>query len=195
MTDSTSFRHFLMHKPYGYMTQFVYNNKRKKKLLGELYDFPAGTMAIGRLDGHSEGLLFLTTNGKVSALVRGRKIEKEYHVQVDGIATQEAIDDMKRGVEIGINGEKYMTQPCEARLLDDPGYPERSRRVRDDRHGPTSWVSITIKEGKYRQVRKMTAAVGLPTLRLIRYRIGNTTIRDLKSGEVREVEQFDLGAY
>lgn len=175
------------------MTQFIYNNKRKKRLLGELYDFPEGTMAIGRLDEHSEGLLFLTTNGKASALVRGRKIEKEYHVQVDGIATQTAIDEMKQGVEIGVHGEKYMTLPCEARLLVDPGYPERSRRVRDDRHGPTTWISITIKEGKYRQVRKMTAAVGLPTLRLIRYRIGSTTIEDLLSGEVKEVEAFDLG--
>jgi 23S rRNA pseudouridine2457 synthase len=187
------FRHFIMHKPYGYMTQFIYNNKRKKKLLGELYDFPEGTMAIGRLDEHSEGLLFLTTNGKASSLVRGRKIEKEYHVQVDGIATQDAIDRMKQGVEIGVHGEKYMTLPCEAKLLDDPGYAERSRRVRDDRHGPTSWISITIKEGKYRQVRKMTAAVDIPTLRLIRYRIGNTTIQNLEPGEVNEVEAFDLG--
>ena len=94
-----------MHKPYGYMTQFVYNNKRKKKLLGELHDFPKGTMAIGRLDEHSEGLLFLTTNGKVSALVRGRKIEKEYHVQVDGIISQSDIDRLKQGVEIGIRRE------------------------------------------------------------------------------------------
>lgn len=174
------------------MTQFIYNNKRKKRLLGELYDFPPGTMAIGRLDEASEGLLFLTTNGKVSALVRGRKIEKEYHVQVDGLASQDEVDVLKLGVEIGINGEKYMTLPCEARLLEDPEYPERSRRVRDDRHGPTSWVSITIKEGKYRQVRKMTAAVGLPTLRLIRYRIGSTTIEGLYSGDVKEVDLFDL---
>jgi len=77
-------------------------------------------------------------------------------------------------------------------LLSNPDYPERSRRVRDDRHGPTSWVSITIKEGKFRQVRKMTAAVGFPTLRLIRYRIGETTIEGLLSGEVKEVEQFTL---
>ena len=192
MTENQLFRHFIMHKPYGYMTQFVYNNKRKKKLLGELHDFPKGTMAIGRLDEHSEGLLFLTTNGKVSALVRGRKIEKEYHVQVDGIISQSDIDRLKQGVEIGINGEKYQTLPCEANLLPNPGYAERSRRVRDDRHGPTSWITVTIKEGKFRQVRKMTAAVGFPTLRLIRYRIGATTIDDLKSGEVKEVDLFDL---
>jgi len=192
MSELDTYRHFTMHKPYGYMTQFVYNNKRKKKLLGELYEFPEGTMAIGRLDEHSEGLLFLTTNGKASALVRGRKIEKEYHVRVDGIITQTDIDRLKKGVEIGINGVKYQTLPCEASLLSNPDYPERSRRVRDDRHGPTSWVSITIKEGKFRQVRKMTAAVGFPTLRLIRYRIGETTIEGLLSGEVKEVEQFTL---
>ena len=192
MTELDEYRHFIMHKPYGYMTQFVYNNKRKKKLLGELFDFPEGTMAIGRLDEHSEGLLFLTTNGKVSALVRGRKIEKEYHVQVDGIIGQAEIEKLAQGVEIGIKGEKYHTLPCKARLLNDPGYEERSRRVRDDRHGPTSWISITIKEGKYRQVRKMTAAVGFPTLRLIRFRIGSTTIEDLPNGAVKEVQQFDL---
>ncbi len=190
--EEEKFRHFIMHKPYGYLTQFIYNNKRKKKLLGELYDFPVGTMAIGRLDEASEGLLFLTTNGAVSQLVRGRKIEKEYYVQVDGIMTQQAVDQLKQGVEIGLSREKYTTLPCEARLLDDPGFPERSRRVRDDRHGPTSWVSITVKEGKFRQVRKMTAAVGFPTLRLVRYRIGNTTIEDLPSGCVKEVELFDL---
>ncbi|MFT5725606.1 MAG: 23S rRNA pseudouridine2457 synthase, partial [Bacteroidia bacterium] len=117
------------------------------------------------------------------------------HVQVDGIATQDAIDKLKQGVEIGFDGQKYITLPCEAKLLGEPSYPERSRKVRDDRHGPTSWVSITINEGKYRQVRKMTAAVGLPTLRLIRYRIGNTTINDLKTGDVKEVELFDLGDY
>jgi len=191
-SDSNEFQHFILHKPYGFMTQFIYNNKRKKKLLGELYDFPEGTMAIGRLDEKSEGLLFLTTNGKVSQLVRGRKIEKEYYVQVDGLITQEAIDQMKHGVEIGFNREKYITAPCEASRIEDPNFPERSRRVRDDRHGPTSWASITIREGKYRQVRKMTAAVGFPTLRLVRVRIGNTRLNGLKAGQAQEVSAFDI---
>ena len=190
MTDDH--RHFILHKPYGFLTQFVNTNKRKKGLLGELFDFPEGTMSVGRLDWQSEGLLFLTTNGKLSQLVRGRKIEKEYYVQVDGIITQEAIEHLKAGVEIGLKREKYTTTPCEAQLIDDPGFPERSRRVRDERHGPTSWASITITEGKFRQVRKMTAAVGFPTLRLIRVRIGNTHLADLQVGDVREVEWFDL---
>ena len=107
-------RHFILHKPYGYLSQFVYELKRKKKLLGELHDFPKGTMAIGRLDEDSEGLLLLTTDGKMSEIVRSKKVDTEYYVQVDGIITQEAIDKMKKGVEIGFNGTKYTTKPCES---------------------------------------------------------------------------------
>jgi len=188
-----SHRHFILHKPYGYLSQFIYELKRKKKLLGELHDFPAGTMAIGRLDEDSEGLLLLTTDGKMSEIVRSKKVDKEYYVQVDGIITQEAIDQMKNGVEIGFNGEKYQTKKCEARLV--PGIPDfgpRGKKIRDERHGPTSWASITVNEGKFRQVRKMTAAVGFPTLRLVRVRIGNVHLNDLKAGEVREVMGFEL---
>lgn len=183
-------RHFMIFKPYGYLSQFVYQQKRKKKLLSELYDFPEGTMAIGRLDEDSEGLLLLTTNGKVSEAVRSKKVDKEYYVQVDGIITDEAIELLKNGVEIGFEGEKYITLPCQARKIDNPNFEVRSKKVRDDRHGPTSWASITVNEGKFRQVRKMTAAVGFPTLRLVRVRIGNVHLNQMKSGEVIEVEEL-----
>lgn len=183
-------RHFMIFKPYGYLSQFVYEQKRKKKLLSELYDFPEGTMAIGRLDEDSEGLLLLTTNGKVSEAVRSKKVDKEYYVQVDGIITDEAIELLKNGVEIGFEGEKYITLPCQARKIDNPNFEVRSKKVRDDRHGPTSWASITVNEGKFRQVRKMTAAVGFPTLRLVRVRIGNIHLNQMKSGEVIEVEEL-----
>ena len=183
-------RHFMIFKPYGYLSQFVYEQKRKKKLLSELYDFPEGTMAIGRLDEDSEGLLLLTTNGKVSEAVRSKKVDKEYYVQVDGIITDEAIELLKNGVEIGFEGEKYITLPCQARKIDNPNFEVRSKKVRDDRHGPTSWASITVNEGKFRQVRKMTAAVGFPTLRLVRVRIGNVHLNQMKSGEVIEVEEL-----
>jgi len=183
--------HFILHKPYGYLSQFIYELKRKKKLLGELHDFPAGTMAIGRLDEDSEGLLLLTTDGKVSEQIRSKKVDKEYYVQVDGVITQEAIDQIKNGVEIGFNGEKYQTQKCEARLVFGiPDFGPRGKKIRDERHGPTSWASITVNEGKFRQVRKMTAAVGFPTLRLVRVRIGNVHLNDLKAGEVIEVESL-----
>jgi 23S rRNA pseudouridine2457 synthase len=183
-------RHFMVHKPWGYMSQFVCELK-KKKLLGLLHDFPAGTMAIGRLDEASEGLLLLTTDGKTSELIRDKKIEKEYYAQVDGLITDEAVTQLQQGVEIGLHGGKYQTLPCQAfRLETPPSFGERGRKIRDDRHGPTSWVSIIVTEGKFRQVRKMTAAVGFPTLRLVRVRIGGIELGALPAGGVREVESF-----
>ncbi len=186
-------RHFIIHKPYGFLSQFIYELKRKKKLLGELYDFPIGTMAIGRLDEDSEGLLLLTTDGMMSEIVRNKKVEKEYYVQVDGIINLEAIEKLKNGVEIGFNGKKYITKKCSASILEiKPIFGERGKKIRDERHGPTSWISIILTEGKFRQVRKMTSAVGFPTLRLVRMRVGNIYLNDLKAGEVKEVESFDL---
>jgi 23S rRNA pseudouridine2457 synthase len=184
-------QHFLIYKPYGYLSQFIYELKRPKKLLGELYDFPENTMAIGRLDEDSEGLLLLTTDGMMSEIVRSKKVEKEYYVQVDGIINEEAIEQLKNGVLIGFNGKKYLTNKCTAHILNEvPVFPERAKKIRDERHGPTSWLSITITEGKFRQVRKMTSAVGFPTLRLVRVRVGNIFLNDLKPGEVLEVGDF-----
>jgi 23S rRNA pseudouridine2457 synthase len=186
-------QHYIIHKPYGYLSQFIYELKRTKKLLGELYDFPPETMAIGRLDEDSEGLLLLTTDGMMSEIVRSKKVEKEYYVQVDGIIIQEAIDKLKAGVEIGFNGKKYITRKCEASILETiPAFGERGKKIRDERHGPTSWLTITITEGKFRQVRKMTSAVGFPTLRLVRIRVGNIHLNDLKAGEVLEVNSFEV---
>jgi 23S rRNA pseudouridine2457 synthase len=183
--------HFIMHKPYGYLCQFVCELK-KKKLVGELFDFPAGTMAIGRLDEESEGLLLLTTDGMMSELIRDRKTEKEYYVQLDGIISDKAVELLQTGVEIGIRDVKYLTKPCLVQKLDPPpDFPPRIKKLRDDRHGPTSWVSITLTEGKYRQIRKMTAAAGFPTLRLVRMRIGGMYLGDLTPGEVKEVTDFN----
>jgi len=185
-------QHFIIHKPFGYISQFV-TNVRKKKLLGDLQEFPEGTMAIGRLDEHSEGLLLLTTDGKMSEYVRSRKVEKEYYAQVDGNITAVAIEQLQQGVEIGFEGIRYITKPCKAfKLEQTPDFPARSRKIRDDRHGPTSWVSITLTEGKNRQVRKMTAAVGFPTLRLIRVRIGHIYLNNLQAGDVQEVPATQL---
>jgi len=159
--------------------------------MGELYDFPEGTMAIGRLDEDSEGLLFLTTDGKVSEKVRSKHIEKEYYAQVDGLVTDSALEKLREGVEIGIRNVKYITNPCKAfRLETAPDFPPRIRKIRDDRHGPTCWISITLTEGKERQVRKMTAAVGFPTLRLIRVRIGNILLGKLEACKVIEFDSF-----
>ena len=185
-------RHFIVHKPFGYLSQFIYELKRKKKLLGELHDFPTGTMAIGRLDEDSEGLLLLTTDGMLSEKIRSKKVEKEYYVQVDGIITDDAIMKIQNGVEIGFDGKKYITKPCNAAIQEMVlAFGERGKKIRDDRHGPTSWASITVSEGKFRQVRKMTAAVGFPTLRLVRVRIGNVHLAGLQAGEVLEVPELE----
>ncbi|WBJ94459.1 pseudouridine synthase [Shewanella sp. MTB7] len=183
--------HYKIFKPHGFLSQFVPETKKNKKLLAELADFPLGTMAIGRLDHDSEGLLLLTTDGMVSHQVRSKKVEKEYYVQVDGDIDDQAITRLQQGVEIGIKGNKYLTLPCKVFKLDtEPDLPENGRRVRDPRHGPMSWISITISEGKNRQIRKMTAAAGFPTMRLIRVRIGDIHLSTMQPGEVIELAEI-----
>lgn len=187
-------QHFAIHKPYGYLSQFVNNmSKRKnKKLLGDLADFPEGIMAIGRLDKNSEGLLLLTTDGQVSEYIRSSKVEKEYHVEVAGIITVEALAAMRGGVSLSSEGKQYITKPCEAQpLLVLPAFERPPRKVRGLSHGPTSWLSITLTEGKNRQIRKMTAAVGFPTLRLVRVRVGHILLETMKAGEVREINSIE----
>jgi 23S rRNA pseudouridine2457 synthase len=185
-------RHFKLNKPFGYISQFVYNQKGKKKLLGDFYDFPDGIMAIGRLDEDSEGLILCTTDGKISEKVRSKNVEKEYYIQVDGIVNDEAIEVLKNGVAISVEKQIYHTKPCKVIKIENPDFEARAKKIRDERHGPTSWLSITISEGKFRQVRKMTAAVGFPTLRLIRVRIGNELLAELKQGQVEQVDDFDV---
>jgi 23S rRNA pseudouridine2457 synthase len=187
-----SHQHFKIFKPYGFLSQFVPESRKKKHLLSELFNFPDKTMAIGRLDHDSEGLLLLTTDGMMSYKVRSKHIEKEYYVQVDGVITIEAISQLQNGVEIAVNGAKYQTLPCRVFKLDgEPQLPTRGRKIRDPRHGPTSWVSITLCEGKNRQIRKMTAAVGFATLRLVRVRIGDVHIDNLLAGDVVKLASFD----
>ncbi len=151
-------------------------------------------MAIGRLDETSEGLLLLTTDGKTSEFIRSSKVEKEYYAQVDGKITSEAIEQLKKGVGISTETGKYFTRNCIVKeLIETPQLPERAKKIRDERHGPTSWISITLREGKFRQVRKMTAVVGFPTLRLVRVKIGNILLSEMQPGDVIKTNHlFDL---
>ncbi len=308
--EDAQHQHLKMYKPAKVLTQFVFNHRKRRNrtLLGEFVHVAAfnrnhnNIMAIGRLDEDSEGLLLLTTDGKVSDRVRGKTIEKEYWVQVSGIVTEDALERLREGVQIcippstslsssstlvrhgcydishtnikyGTEMMIYTTLPCRASKLETvvlenttqdrnsnshltpqrqnnanmmgrrknkrkfkgtcnkcgntghkalecdqniimdrdneqptlslvalpPGINPSSRlHLRDNapsssrRHGPTSWISITIVEGKYRQVRKMTAAVGHPTLRLVRVRIGTITLDGMKEGEVRMLHQTEF---
>ena len=182
--------HYKLYKPYGYVSQFVSRQHKsyKKKFLGEFYDFHTDTMSVGRLDENSEGLLLLTTNGKLSHKINSAGVEKEYYAQVAGIISSEAILTMQKGVMLSIEGKAYRTKSCKAKIIDPPQLPATTQRMRHEGHGPTSWVSITLTEGKFRQVRKMTAAVGFPTLRLARYRVGNYTIDGMQAGDCIELD-------
>lgn len=179
--------HFKIYKPFGMLSQLHSNNTKqikKKQFLTSLYSFPDGTMPIGRLDEKSEGLLLLTTDGKLSDTINRSGIEKEYYAQLDGEITLEAINELKKGITIGIHGTKYTTKPCLVKKIDTPTLPEPDAKIRLGRHRPNSWISITLTEGKFRQIRKMTTAVGYPTLRLVRIRIGKIYLEGLSLNEV-----------
>lgn len=184
-------RNYKLYKPFGILSQLSSNDKRQlrtKRFLRELYDFPEGIMPIGRLDEKSEGLLLLTTDGKLSDTINQAGIEKEYYAQLDGEITKEAIQFLQEGVEIGFEGKIYQTKPCQVKILKEPPtLPPPDPSLRIGRHRPTSWICITLTEGKFRQIRKMTAAVGFPVLRLIRMRVGNLTLTSLLPGDVVEI--------
>ena len=183
-------QHFKVFKPYGMLSQFASNStqQKRKTFLGELGEFPEGIMPIGRLDEKSEGLLLLTTDGKLSNYINSSHIEKEYYAQLDGAITNEAINKLKNGVEIGFDGKKYQTKSCKVFILETPpDLPVRWKKIRDERHGPTSWVSITLTEGKFRQVRKMTSAVGFPTLRLVRIRVRDIFLEGMDVGDIKQI--------
>lgn len=166
---------------------------RKKRFLSELHDFPKGIMPVGRLDEKSEGLLIMTTDGKLSDAINRSGVEKEYYVQLDGEISPEALELLATGVEIGFEGVRYTTKPCVVKRLDKaPTLSQPDKRIRLGRHRPNSWLSIIITEGKFRQVRKMTAAVGFPTLRLVRVRIGSINLDKMAPNEVAPLEKISF---
>ncbi len=188
-------KNYLIYKPCGVMSQLRSNDpkEQKKVFLRSLYDFPNGVMPVGRLDEKSEGLLLLTTDGKLSDRINRSGIEKQYYAQLDGIITSEALQMLRSGVEIGLAGTLYKTLSCKAQAIEAPeNLPPPHPMLRIERHRPSSWVSLTLTEGKFRQVRKMTSATGFPTLRLVRVRIGNLKLGNMKPGEVREIQTIGI---
>lgn len=148
---------------------------------------PNDVYPVGRLDYDSEGLLILTNDKKLNHQLLNPVFahEREYWVQVDGAISAEAIALLQAGVGISIDGKKYHTKKCKCRLfVQDPVVPDRNPPIRFRKNMPAPWISLAITEGKNRQVRKMTAAVGFPTLRLVRYRIEKCTIDNLQPGEM-----------
>lgn len=182
------FRYFLVYKPYRVLCQFT-DPVGGKRTLGDLFDFPRDVYPVGRLDEDSEGLLLLTNDPASNQALLGKDTEKEYWVQVEGTPTAEALEALRRGVEIRVRKKTHRTLPAEVKALADlPALPDRDPPVRFRKAIPTTWLSIKIREGKNRQVRKMTAKVGFPTLRLVRVSFGPWKLKKMQPGDVVEIK-------
>lgn len=186
------YRYFIAYKPYGMLTQF--SREGERKVLADLnFVFPKDVYPVGRLDADSEGLLVLTNDKSVNEklLHPSNKHLRTYLVQVEGEVHTEACIQLAKGVEISIDGKKYKTIPAgSVSIVDAPDFlPERNPPVRFRKSIPTSWIRIQLSEGKNRQVRKMTAAVGFPTLRLVRIVMESLELDFFEPGDVVELDK------
>jgi len=181
-------RYFIIYKPYGVLTQF----SGEGPTLASLGAFPREVYPVGRLDKDSEGLLLITDDKWLNHHLLNPRFghQRTYYAQVEGIPTSEALKQLKSGVTINVDGSDYKTKPALAKILDPaPLLPERNPPIRYRAAIPDTWIELTLIEGKNRQVRKMTAAVGFPTLRLVRYSMEKITISGMEVGEIRELDQ------
>lgn len=170
------------------MTQFT----GEEPTLASLGVFPPEVYPVGRLDKDSEGLLLITDDKILNHHLLNPRFghQRTYWAQVEGIPTPEALAKLRSGVTINVDGRDYKTKPALAKILDPaPELPERNPPIRYRASIPDTWIELTLIEGKNRQVRKMTAAVGFPTLRLVRFSMEKITIKGMKSGEIIELEE------
>lgn len=181
-------RYFIIYKPYGVLTQF----SGEGPTLASLGAFPREVYPVGRLDKDSEGLLLITDDKWLNHHLLNPRFghQRTYYAQVEGVPTPEALKQLKSGVTINVDGSDYKTKPALAKILDPaPLLPERDPPIRYRAAIPDTWIELTLIEGKNRQVRKMTAAVGFPTLRLVRYSMEKINISGMEVGEIRELDQ------
>ncbi|MEO8712920.1 MAG: pseudouridine synthase [Parafilimonas sp.] len=187
-------RYFIAYKPYKTLSQFT-STHDAKKTLADYFSVAKDVYPVGRLDEDSEGLLILTNDKKLNhrLLNPGFEHEREYWVQVEGKISDEAVMQMQQGLQLNIKGSQHQTKLSVVCTFDKvPEVSERIPPVRYRPSVPTSWIKIILKEGKNRQVRKMTAQVGFPTLRLIRYRIEKIELNDMKPGTMIELSQRSI---
>ncbi len=183
-------RYFILYKPYKVLSHF--GKTVGKKTLSDIVQLPKNIYPVGRLDEDSEGLLLLTDDASINhrLLHPSFKHERTYHVQVEGSITDHALQELSKGVCITVNHTTYHTLPCKASHLTDMNHiVPRNPPVRYRATIPDTWISLTLTEGKNRQVRKMTASVGYPTLRLIRHSIGAIQLGELLPGAYKEISR------
>src|SRR5678816_482119 len=186
----SSLHYYAIYKPFGMLSQFT--SEGSHETLKSLFDFPSDVYPVGRLDTDSEGLLVLTNDRKLNHRLLSPEYghDRVYLIQVEGEITGEACLLLQHGVHITINGKKHLADAVEAKKVDLPEWlPERNPPVRFRKSVPTSWMEIVLREGKNRQVRKMTAAAGFPTLRLVRTRIEKLRLDDMKPRQVKSLSR------
>ncbi|HEU4717979.1 MAG TPA: pseudouridine synthase [Bacteroidia bacterium] len=183
---------YVIYKPYGVLSQFTPEGNRPA--LGSLFRFPKDCYPVGRLDAESEGLLIISNDASLNRKLLDPVNEhaRTYFVQVDGEISEEAVAQLRSGVEIKVEGKSYRTKKSVAEKIAEPFLPASVPPVRFRKSIPTSWISLTLAEGKNRQVRHMTAAVGFPTLRLVRVKIENLELGNMQPGEVRKIKGSEL---
>lgn len=181
------YSYIAFHKPYGVLCQFT--GEQGDSTLAD-FNLPKGVYAAGRLDKDSEGLLILTDDGIFNQRLTNPNSNKEkiYRVQVENIPTREKLNILESGVEI----QNYKTKPCKVQLLENFELPPRDPPIRERKSVPTSWLEIHLTEGKNRQVRRMTAKIGHPTLRLIRWKIGQIDLTNIPLGKWIRVDKKEL---
>ncbi len=186
-------RYYVIYKPYRMLSQFSPGSDRPS--LASLHRFPKDVYPVGRLDADSEGLLVLTNDSALNSLLLdpAHGHARSYHVQVEGRITKEHTRLLENGMDIRVNRKNYRTAPCQARPVGAPDWlPPRHPPVRFRKTVPDSWLEITLREGKHRQVRKMTSAAGFPTLRLVRTAIESLSAQGMMPGDVVEYDKKEL---
>jgi len=186
-------QYYVIYKPFQVLSQFT--SLEGKKTLKDFFAVPADVYPVGRLDFDSEGLLILTNDTAFNHRLLNPRFahDREYWVQTEGAVSPAAIRQLELGVTINIDGRPYRTRPCSAAIMSPPPpVPERFPPIRYRAQIPTSWIKLVLREGRNRQVRKMTAQVGFPTLRLIRHRIEQLTVDGLGPGEMRMVGRSEI---
>ncbi|MCL4124092.1 UNVERIFIED_CONTAM: hypothetical protein GTU68_031940 [Idotea baltica] len=188
------FKYYILNKPYGYHSQFSGDGILTLKDLAEenKLEIPTNVYPVGRLDKDSEGLLILTNDKKLHTYLLNPKHghKRTYWTQLDNTISNKAIKELESGVTIKLNKKDYKTLPAKVKLINKPNNLwKRTPPVRFRKEIPTSWIELTLTEGKNRQVRRMTATVGFPTLRLIRCSIEKLMVDEVKNGEVKEVDE------